>query len=401
MSKQKLFVSTVLGVAALTSVGLLSGCGKKDSDKEIKIGQSLPYSGPASAYGAIGKGDAAYFQMINDKGGINGRKLTLISLDDSYVPSKAVENVRKLVEGEGVSFIFNNLGTANNLAVQKYLNDKKVPQLFVASGADRWADPKNYPYTMGFQPCYRMEAKVYAQYLLKDKPDAKLCVLFQNDDFGKEYLTGLREGFGDQYDKLVIKTASYEVTDPSVDSQVVSLQAAGCDTLLTAAGPKFTAQAIRRIYDIGWKPLHLVTGTSISRAAVLAPAGLEKSKGIISAGYIKDVSDPSLADDPGLNEYRAFVKQYLPGMDIKDGNLEYAFGVSQLLVKVLTQAGDDVSRENIMKQAANLHDVQLGVIDPNIRVNTSPTDFRPYSQFRLARFNGEFFEPFSDVMSVD
>jgi branched-chain amino acid transport system substrate-binding protein len=368
---------------------------------EIKIGQSMPYSGPASAYGAIGKGAQAYFKMINDKGGINGRKVTLISLDDGYLPAKAVENTRKLVEGENVALIFNNVGTANNLAIQKYLNDKKVPHLFVATGADRWSDHVKFPWTMGFQPCYRQEAKVYSGYLLKEKPDARLCVLYQNDDFGKEYLTGLREGLGDKHDKIVIKTLSYEVSDPTVDSQVVSLQAAGCDTLLTAAGPKFAAQVIRRIHDIGWKPLHLLTGTSVSRGAVLQPAGLDKATGIITAGYIKDIADPSLADDPGMNEYRAFAKAYLPGVDLMDGNLVYAFGVSQLLARVLTQAGDDLSRENIMKQAANLKDIQLGVIAPGILINTSPTDFRPYSQYRLARFNGNFFEPFTEPMTVE
>jgi branched-chain amino acid transport system substrate-binding protein len=428
MSKHTPLVTTLFEVTALASFLLLAGCGnKKAEDKgggsgsqavaapggadgggtpgvtatEIKIGQSMPYSGPASAFGVIGKGEAAYFKMINEKGGINGRKLTLISLDDGYSPPKAVENVRKLVEGEGVAFIFNNLGTANNTAVQKYLNDRKVPQLFVASGSDKWADPTHFPWTMGFAPSYVSEAKVDARYLLKEKPTAKLCVLFQNDDFGKEYLRGLKEGLGDRYDAIVTKTASYEVTDPTIDSQIVSLQAAGCDTLLTAATPKFAAQTIRKVFDLGWKPLHIMTNTSVSRTAVLAPAGLDKSTGLITAGYIKDITDPALADDPGLNEYRAFAKQYLTDLDQNDGALVYAFGVSMTMVKVLTQCGNDLSRANIMKQAANLVKVQLPVIAPGIEINTSPTDFQPFSQLQLARFNGNNFVPFSDVLSAD
>jgi branched-chain amino acid transport system substrate-binding protein len=368
---------------------------------EIKIGQSIPYSGPLSAFAALGKGEAAYLKMVNDKGGVNGHKLTLISLDDGYNPAKAVENTRKLVEAEGVALVFNSVGTANNAAVQKYLNEKKVPQLFVASGADRWADPEHYPWTMGFQPSYRSEARIYARYLMKEKPGAKLCVLYQNDDFGKEYLTGLKEGFGDQYDKVVTKTMSYEATDPTADSQIVSLQGAGCDAQLTAATPKFAAQAIRKISDLGWKPLHLMSNVSISRTAVLAPAGLDKSTGIITAGYIKDITDPALANDPGLNEYREFAKQYLVGQDLNDGTFVYAYGVAQALVKVLTQCGDDLSRENIMKQAANLQKFQLGVIADGIVINTSPTDFRPYSQMVMAKFNGNNFVPFGEIITSD
>jgi len=368
---------------------------------EIKIGQSMPYSGGASAYGVIGKGASRYFKMINDKGGINGRKINLISLDDGYSAPKAMENVRKLVEGDGVALIFNNLGTATNTAVRQYLNDNKVPQLFIATGADKWADPAHYPWTMGFQPSYRMEAKVYARYLMQDKPAAKLCVLYQNDDFGKDYLVGLHEGFGDKYDKTVIKTTSYEPTDPTVDSQIMTLQASGCDTLLTAAGPKYAIQAIRRIYDIAWKPLHLLTGTSISRSAVLAPAGLDKSTGIITAAYLKDITDPVLANDPGLSEYRAFAKQYMPDLDQNDGNLVYAFGVSVALAKVLTQCGEDLSRENIMKQATNLTQLQLPVVLDGIKLTTTATDYRPYSELRLARFNGNNFESIGITISAD
>ena len=368
---------------------------------EIKIGQSMPYSGGASAYGVIGKGAARYFKMINDKGGINGRKLDLISLDDSYSPPKAIENVRKLVEGDGVAFIFNNLGTATNTAVRQYLNDHKVPQLFVASGADKWADPEHFPWTIGFQPSYRTEAKVLARYLMQDKPAAKLCVLYQNDDFGKDYLVGLRDGLGDKYDKTVVKTASYEPTDPTIDSQIVSLQAAGCDALLTAATPKYATQTIRRIFDLGWKPFHMLTGSSLSRSAVLGPAGLDKSTGIVAAGYIKDITDPALANDPGLNQYRAFAKEYLADLDQNDGNLVYSFGVSMALVKVLTQCGDDLSRENIVKQAANLTKLQLPVIVDGIAITTTPTDYRVYSDLQLARFNGNNFESMGITISAE
>jgi branched-chain amino acid transport system substrate-binding protein len=428
MSKQKSSFTTVLKITTLAGAALIAGCGNKKAEtkadttgssaapgtppaadkstpgvtaSEIKIGQSVPYSGPASAYSAIAKTELAYFKMINEKGGINGRKLALISLDDGYVPAKAVENTRKLVEGEGVAVMFNSLGTAHNMAVQKYLNDKKVPQLFVATGADKWADPKNYPWTIGFQPTYRQEGKTLATYLLKEKPAAKLCVLHQNDDFGKEYLAGLREIFGDKYDKLVIKTATYEATDPTIDSQIVTLQGAGCDTLLTVATPKFAAQSIRRAFDIGWKPLHLMTGVSISRTAVLGPAGLDKSTGLITASYIKDITDPALADDAGLNEYRAFMKQYLPDADVNDGNQVYAFAVSQALVKVLTQCGNDLSRENIMKQARSLSNIQLGVLVPGVMLNTGENDYRPISHLQLARFNGNNFVGIGPVMEAE
>jgi branched-chain amino acid transport system substrate-binding protein len=435
MSKPQSLVMTALEIAVLAGVGLglglgaLAGCNKKAENKEatesaapatgaaagdrsasatpgvtateIKIGQSIPYSGPASAYAMLGKGEAAYFKMINDKGGINGRKITFTSLDDGYSPPKAVENVRKLVENENVALIFNNVGTAHNAAVQKYLNDRKVPHLFIASGADRWGDPEHFPWTMGFQPSYRGEAHVYARYLMKEKPGAKLCVLYQNDDFGKEYLTGVKEVFGDQTDKILIKTASYEVTDPTADSQVVTLQAAGCDTLLTAATPKFAAQTIRKVADLGWKPLHFMSNVSVSRTAVLAPAGLDKSTGLVTASYLKDINNPKLADDPGLNEFRAFAKQYLEGLDPTDATLVYAFGAAQTMVQVLKQCGNDLSRENIMKQAASLHKVQLGVAGNGALVDTSATDFRPFQQVQLATFNGNNFDEFGEILTTD
>jgi len=425
MSKRKWFASTAPVLVALTGMcaALATGCTRKKTEgegaaaggspaaggqampgvtaTEIKIGQAMPYSGPASAYGVIGKGDLAYFQMINDKGGINGRKVNLVSLDDGYNPAKAVEQTHKLVENDGVALVFNSLGTANNTAVQKYLNEKQIPQLFVATGADKWGAPKNFPWTMGWQPSYRQEAKVYAVYLLKNKPTAKLCVLYQNDDFGKDYLVGLREGLGDQYDKLVVKTASYEVTDPTVDSQLVALQGAGCDALLSAATPKFGAQAIRKVYDLGWKPFHMISNVSISRAAVLQPAGLDKSTGVVTAAYLKDPSDPRYDQDPAMTAYRAWVKQYLPGIDPSDGNALYAYAVSGTFAKVLAQCGNDLSRANLMKQAASLSNLEIPVLLSGVVIHTSADDFRPISQMALSRFNGQYFEPIGDLITAD
>jgi branched-chain amino acid transport system substrate-binding protein len=396
-----------IGLAAPTSALLGAGCGKKAAGTpgvtatEIKIGQTMPYSGPASAYGVIGRGDVAYFKMINDQGGINGRKVTLVSLDDGYSPPKTVEQTRKLVEDEGVAFLFNSVGTAANTAVQRYLNDRKVPQLFVATGADKWADPSRYRWTMGWQPSYRSEARIYARYLVKEKPAAKVCVLFQNDDFGKDYLAGLHDELKDQYDKMIVKTASYEVTDPTVDSQVVTLQAAGCDALITAATPKFAAGVIRKVYDLEWKPLHILTNVSLSLTKVLKPAGLEKSTGIITGTYLRDPNDPKLTGDPGMTEYRAFMKQYLPDLDPTDGNTVYAYAVSKTLAQVLTQCGNDLSRENIMKQAASLTKFVAPLVTPGLEINTTTTDYRPLSQLQLARFNGTNFEPFGEIQSAE
>lgn len=421
-------VAKLVALAALVSVGAsASACSKKKEGAstegtpmtappegkpaapstpgvtatEIKIGQSIPYSGPASAYSVLGKGEGAYFKMINEKGGIAGRKINFISLDDGYSPPKTVEHTRKLVESDGVAFIFGTVGTAHNTAIQPYLEQKKVPQLFVATGGQKWADPAGHPWTIGFQPSYQVEAQLYAKHILESKPDAKVCVLYQNDDFGKDFLEGLKKGFADQHDKMVVKTASYEVSDPTVDSQIVTLQAAKCDTLVTAATPKFGAQTIRKIFDIGWKPQHYLSNVSVSISSVLTPAGIDKSVGVITGTYLKDPSDPTLADDAGMNEYRAFMKQHLPEHDVNDVTAVYAYAVSQTLVQVLTQCGDDFSRENIMKQAANLKDFALGVAVPGAVINTSPTDFAPFSQMQLAKFNGKSFERFGAVMSAD
>lgn len=413
---------------ALIAIALASGCKKKEEGAkpdpaspatpgepgkaaepstpgvtatEIKFGQSIPYSGPASAYGVLGRVGAAYFKMVNEKGGIGGRKLNFISLDDSYSPPKTVEQTRKLVEGDGVAFLFGTVGTAHNSAIQPYLEQKKVPQLFVATGAHKFGDPGAHPWTIGWQPSYQVEASTYAKHILQEKPGSKVCVLYQNDDFGKDFLAGLKKGFGDQYDKMVVKTASYEVTDPTVDSQLVTLQAAKCDALVTAATPKFGAQTIRKIADIGWKPQHYLSNVSVSINSVLTPAGLDKSTGIITAVYLKDPSDPTLVDDAGMNEYRAFMKQYLPEAEVNDVTAVYAYGAAQTLVQVLTQCGADLSRENIMKQAASLKGLALGVAVPGVEINTSATDFAPFAQMQLARFNGKSFERFGAVMSAD
>jgi branched-chain amino acid transport system substrate-binding protein len=409
MSKRGSGLGTIFVAALSVSVGLglLGGAGtSKDTPgitaTEIKIGQTMPYTGAGSAYGVIGKGEAAYFQMINEQGGINGRKINLVSVDDSASPPKTVEQIRKLVEQENVAFIFNPLGTASSSAVQKYLNQKKIPQLFVASGAAKWADPKNFPWTMGWQPSYRTEAAIYAKHILRHLPDAKVCVLYQNDDFGKDYIAGLKEGFGAaEYEKRMLKELSYESTDPTVDSQVVTLQATGCNALVSAAGPKFAAQAIRKIYDIGWRPTHFMTNTSISLGTVLRPAGLEKAVGLITAGYLKDVTDDVWRDDPGAIEYKAFMAKHMPTADIADGGYTYAYGVAQTMVKVLQQCGDDLSRENIMKQAASLKNLQVASAQPGILINTSADDFRPFSQMRLAKFDGQHFQRFGDIISSE
>jgi branched-chain amino acid transport system substrate-binding protein len=425
MSKRNWFiVTTAPRLAALTGVCLIlaAGCDKKKAggeggpgaaDKgggdstapgvtatEIKIGQTMPYSGPASAYSVIGKTESAYFKWLNAKGGVNGRKINLVSLDDGYSPPKAVEQVHKLVENEGVAFLFNTLGTPSNTAIQKYLNDKKIPQLFVATGADKWGDPEHFPWTMGWQPSYRTEAQIYAKYLMKEKPAAKLCVLYQNDDFGKDYVKGLQEGLGDQFDKVVVKSVSYEVSDPSVDSQLVTLQGAGCDALLSATTPKFGAQTIRKVADLGWKPLFFMSNVAVSLTSVLKPAGLDKSTGIITGAYAKDPSDPAMAGDPGMTEYRAWAKDNLPSdVDVNDANAVYGFGAAMSLVQVLTACGKDLSRANIMKQASSLNHVKIPVLIEGIDLTTSATDFRPIQQMQLRRFNGTNFETFGEVMA--
>ena len=365
---------------------------------EIKIGQTEAYSGPASAYGAIGFGLVAFFKRVNDQGGIAGRKIDFITVDDGYSPPKTVEQTRRLVEQEGVSFMLNGLGTPPNTAVQRYLNQKKVPQLFVSSGAEKWANPKEFPWTIGWQPSYRVEAQVYAKHILKTKPDGKLAILYQNDDFGKDYLLGLRDVLGDKFDRMVTKSVSYEVTDPTIDSQAVTLQGSGADMLVTAATPKFAAQMIRKIYDLGWKPLHMITNVSVSVAAVITPAGPVRAVGLVTAAYLKEASDPDWKDEAGMNEWRAFMRQYMPDADLSDGNYAYSYGIGVTTMQMLKQCGDDFSRENILKQATNLHDLAVPTLLPGILVNTSPTNYHPIRQVQLARWGGERWERFGEVI---
>ena len=367
------------------------------TDTEIKIGQTMPYSGPASAYGVIGRAEAAYFKMINEQGGINGRKINFISLDDGYSPPKTVEQTRRLVEDEKVAFIFNSLGTPPNLAIRQYLNDNKVPQLFVATGAATFSDPAHFPWTMGWQPNYQTEAKIFGKHILKTKPDAKIAVLYQNDGFGKDYLMGLKDGLGADHAGMVIKEASYETSEPTVDSQIVTLQGSGADVLLIGATPKFAAQAIRKTFDVGWTPVRYMTDVSQSIATVMKPAGLDKSKGVITGVYGKDPTDARWKDDPGFKEYAAFIGKYMTPHDLIDSNAVYGFGLGATMMQVLKQCGNDLSRANVMKQAASLKDLELPMLLPGIKINTSPDNFSPIRQEALASFNGESWEQFGEL----
>ena len=371
------------------------------SATEIKLGQTMPYSGPASAYGTIGKAEAAYFKMINDQGGVNGRKITLISLDDGYSPPKAVEQVRRLVEQDEVLALFQTLGTPSNSAIHKYVNAKKVPHLLLATGATKWGDPKNFPWTMGFNLSYQTEGEIYAKWLLKTKPNAKIAVLYQNDDYGKDVLKGVKEGLGAAGAKMIVKEATYEVTDPTIDSQILSLQASGADTFIDITTPKFGAQAVRKAYDSGWKPLHIINNVSASVGSVLMPAGLDKSVGLITVQYYKDPNDPQWKDDPAMLAWRGFMGQYYRDGDPKDASNLYAYIAAQTMVQILKQCGNDLTRANVMKQAANLKNVKNALLLPGITINTSPTDFFPVQQAQLAKFTGKLWQGFGDVIGSD
>jgi branched-chain amino acid transport system substrate-binding protein len=388
--------------AAAAALAASSGSARADNapgvtDTEIKIGQTMPYSGPASAYGVIGKADVAYFKMINEMGGVNGRKINLISLDDGYSPPKTVEQTRRLVEQEQVAFIFDSLGTACCASVRQYLNDNKIPQLFVATGASMFADPQHFPWTMGWQPNYQTEVRIFAKQILKTKSDAKIGVLYQNDSFGKDYLIGLKDGLGADHAGMMIKEVSYETSEPTVDSQIATLQGSGADVLLIAATPKFAAQAIRKTFDIGWTPVRYMSSVGQSIAAVMKPAGVEKSKGVITAVYGKDPTDGRWKDDDGFRQYAAFVAKYMSPNDLIDANSVYGFDISATMVQVLKQCGNDLSRDNIMKQAANLKDLELAMSLPGIKINTSPDNFSPIRQESLARFDGESWEQFGEL----
>jgi len=394
--------STIAAAVGLPTVGFRALAAETPgvSATEIKIGNTVPYSGPASAYSSVGKADAAFFQWLNDQGGIAGRKINFISLDDAYTPPRTVEQTRRLVEDDQVAFVFNALGTPTNSAVHRYLNQKKVPQLFVSTGADKWADPQHFPWTIGYLPSYRIEAQIYLKYMLKENANTKLAVLYQNDDFGKDYLSGLRDALGTEWDKYVVKIASYEVTDPTVDSPLTELRASGADTLLVAAVPKFAAQAIRKVSDMAWKPTFFMTNVSISVGSVLQPAGPEKAVGMISGLFCKDAIDPAWDSDAGMQQYRAFMAKYLPSADISDGFYVWGYGASYLLWKVLEQCDGDFSRENVMKQATNVKNLEVPVLLPGIRVNTSPTDYHTVRALQLARWNGTSWMRFGEVIEA-
>ena len=369
------------------------------TDTEIKLGQTMPYSGPASAYGTIGRVEAAYFKRINDKGGINGRKINLISVDDAYSPPKTVEQVRKLVEQDNVLATFQTLGTPSNTAIHKYMNEKHVPQLFVSTGATKWGDPKNFPWTIGFNPSYQVEAKTYGEYIRANMPKAKIAVLYQNDDFGKDYLIGLKAGLGDKASQ-VIKEVSYEVTDATVDSQMATLQASKADTFVNVSTPKFAAMAIRKAFDSGWKPAQFLTNVSVSVGTVLTPAGLDKSKGIISVQYLKDVTDKQYENDPAVQEFAAFLKEYYPDGKFIDGSNTYGYVAAQVLEQVLKQCGDDLTRENLMKQAANIKNFSSGMMMKGVTAETGPEDFFLFEKVQLAKFNGTNWETMPDATTA-
>jgi len=395
--------SAALAIAALAST-TASAQKQYDTgatDTEINIGNIMPYSGPASAYGVIGKTEQAYFNKINAEGGINGRKINFVSYDDGYSPPKTVEQARKLVESDEVLFIFNSLGTPPNSAIQKYMNTKKVPQLFVATGATKWNDPANFPWTMGWQPNYQSESRIYAKYILKEKPDAKIAVLYQNDDYGKDYVKGLKDGLGAKAASMIVAEESYETTEPTIDSHIIKLKSSGADVFFNVTTPKFAAQAIKKVSEIEWKPLHFLNNVSISIGSVTKPAGFENSQGIISSSYLKDTSDPQWKDDAGMKAFDEFLNKYFPEGNRIDANVMYGYTVAQGLVYVLKNCGNDLTHENIMKQAANIRNLELGGLLPGIKVNTSATDFAPISDLQLMRFKGESWERFGDIISGD
>jgi ABC-type branched-subunit amino acid transport system substrate-binding protein len=403
MNKKLCLVAAAAAFALLTTSGAFAQK-KYDTgatDSEIKIGNVEAYSGPASAYGVIGKTEEAYFKMVNDNGGVNGRKINFISYDDGYSPPKTVEQVRKLIESDEVFLIFNALGTPTQTAVQKYHNTKKVPQLFLATGASKWNDPKDFPWTMGFQPSYRVEARIFAKFILKEKPNAKVAVFYQNDDFGKDYVAGLKEIFGNRSSTLIVAEESYETTEPSIDSHIVKLKGTGADVLVNISTPKFAAQTIKKLAELEWRPMHVMTDVSISIGAVMKPAGLEASEGILSATYLKDASDPQWSNDEGMKKFMAFIEKYMPGANVSDTNLVYGYTAAQTMVHVLKQCGDDLTRENVMKQAASLKDFGPDTLIPGIKVNTGPTDFAPIEQLKMMQFKGGKWDLFGDVISAE
>jgi branched-chain amino acid transport system substrate-binding protein len=404
LSRQKLRIaafSTAVIAFAFTNGSALAQK-KYDTgatDTEIKLGNIMPYSGPASAYGVIGKIEDAYFKMINEQGGINGRKINFISYDDSYSPPKAVEQARKLVESDEVLLLFGPLGTPSNSAIQKYANSKKVPQLFVATGATKFGDPKDFPWTMGWQPPYQSEGRIYAKYLLKEKPDAKIAIMYQNDDFGKDLLKGLKDGLGAKASSMIVAEESYEVSEPTIDSHIVKLKASGADVYFSMTTPKFSAQSIKKVAEIGWKPMYFQSNVGASVGSVLQPAGFENAQGILSAAYAKDGADAQWDNDEGMKKFYAFLAKYAPEANKADGSVVFGYGQAQTMVQVLKQAGDNLTRENIMKQAASLKDFAPDTLLPGVKINTSATDFYPIEQLQMMRFKDQKWDLFGPVIS--
>jgi branched-chain amino acid transport system substrate-binding protein len=404
LSGQKLRIaafSTAVIAFAATSGGALAQK-KYDTgatDTEIKLGNIMPYSGPASAYGVIGKIEDAYFKMINEQGGINGRKITFISYDDGYSPPKAVEQARKLVESDEVLCLFGPLGTPSNSAIQKYMNSKKVPQLFVATGATKFGDYKDFPWTMGWQPPYQSEGKIYAKYLLKEKPDAKIAIMYQNDDFGKDLLKGLKDGLGNKAAAMIVAEESYEVSEPTIDSHIVKLKSSGADVYFSMTTPKFSAQSIKKVAELGWQPMYFQSNVGASVGSVLQPAGFENAQGILSAAYAKDGADAQWDTDDGMKKFYAFLAKYAPDANKADGSVVFGYGQAQTMVQVLKQAGDNLTRDNIMKQAASLKDFAPDTLLPGVKINTSATDFYPIEQLQMMRFKDKKWDLFGPIIS--
>ena len=396
-----LAATAALAVGATSAVASAQNYGPGVTDDSIKIGGIHPYSGPASAYGTIGKAAGAYFKMINDQGGVNGRMIDYIDLDDGYSPPKTKEQARKLVESEKVLAIFNSLGTPTNSAIHNYMNKKKVPQVFVATGATKWGQPDKFPWTMGWQPNYQTEGAIFANYLLQNKPDAKIGILYQNDDYGKDYVHGFKDALGDKAGSMIVAEETYEVTDPTIDSQIVNIKASGADTFFNVTTPKFAAQAIRKAYDIGWQPVHLLNSVSASVSAVLQPAGFEKSDGIITTVYQMDPTDPAFADHEEMKEWSAWMDKYYPEGDKKNTFNMYGYAVAQTFVQALKQCGDELTRENLMKQAANLKDFRAKGLLPGVLITTSPTDFYPIEAMQMQRFKNGEWERFGDVVRAE
>jgi branched-chain amino acid transport system substrate-binding protein len=403
MTTRTKFIGMSAAIAALALTGSAAMAQKKydtgASDTEIKIGNIMPYSGPASAYGVIGKMEAAYFNMINEQGGINGRKINFITYDDGYSPPKAVEQARKLVESDEVLFVFGPLGTASNSAIQKYMNAKKIPQMFVATGATKFGDPKEFPWTMGWQPPYQSEGRIYAKHLLMAKPDAKVAIMYQNDDFGKDLLKGLKDGLGAKAASMIIAEESYEVSEPTIDSHIVKLKASGADTFISITTPKFAAQGIKKVAELGWKPMYYQSNVGASVGSVLKPAGFENAQDILSAAYLKDGADAQWDNDEGMKKFYAFLAKYAPDANKTDASVVYGYSQAQTLVQVLKQAGDNLTRENVMKQAASLKDLSLDTLLPGVKINTSATDFYPIEQLQMMKFKTDKWETFGPVIN--